>query len=101
MLNRSEIFRTAWAAYRATSALLGDRGAAFDRARFTLALRMAWYDAKQLAFYTALEAEEAAEAIANPGAADARAELTFLNMKDRWTSEDRARVSTLHHAIAA
>lgn len=98
MCNRSEIFHTAWASYRKTAAMIGL--AKFSSRHFAVALRMAWEDAKTLAFYAAPEAEEAAEALANPAAAEARNELTFLNMKDRWTSEDRARVSALH-AIAA
>lgn len=98
MFNRTEILCTAWTSYRETAALIGL--AKFSRKHFALALRMAWEDAKTLAYYVALEAEEAAEALANPAAAEARNELTFLNMKDRWTSEDRARVSALH-AIAA
>lgn len=98
MFNRSEILRTAWASYRKTAALIDL--AKFSRKHFALALRMAWNDAKTLAFYVALAAEEAAEAIANPAKADARAELLDLQMKDRWTPADRARVSALH-SIAA
>lgn len=99
MLNRSEIFCTAWASYRKTAALI--ELPAFSRKHFAMALHMAWEDARLLAFYDALEAEEAAEAIANPARAEARAELLDLQMKDRWTSADYARVSTLNHAIAA
>lgn len=99
MFNRSEILCTAWASYRKTAALIGLTK--FSRKHFALALHMAWEAAKTLAFYVALEAEEAAEAIANPVKAEARAELLDLQMKGRWTSADRARVSALNQAIAA
>lgn len=99
MFNRSEILRTAWAAYRKTAMLIGL--GAFSHRHFAHALRMAWYEAKQLAFYTALEVEEAAEAIANPVKAAARSELVDLTMKDRWTPADFSRVSALNQAIAA
>ena len=99
MFNRSEILRTAWASYRKTAALIGLT--TFSRKRFATALRMAWDDAKTLAFYAALAAEEAAEAVANPAKADARAELLDLQMKDRWASADYSRAAALNHAIAA
>lgn len=99
MLNVRDIMTSAWAKYRETIALIGLTS--FSRKHFAHSLSMAWYDAKLVAHIAQQMAEEAAEALANPAAADARAELTFLNMKDRWTSEDRARVSTLHQAIAA
>lgn len=99
MLNRSEILRTAWTKYRETAALIGL--AKFSRKHFAMHLRMAWAEAKTLAFYVALAAEEAAEAIAHPDRADARAELVDINMKDRWTSADYSRASALNHAIAA
>lgn len=99
MFNRSVILHTAWASYRETAALIGL--AKFSRKHFACALHMAWEDAKTLAFYVALAAEEAAEAIANPAKADARAELLDLQMKDHWTPADYSRVSALNHAIAA
>ena len=99
MLNRSEIFHSAWTAYRAKAAFVG--ATVFCRARFALCLRRAWADAKTLAFYAALEAEEAAEASADPVKAEARAELAALQMKDRWDASDRARASQLHGALAA
>lgn len=99
MLNRSEILRAAWADYRAAAALIGLT--AFSRKHFAHALRMAWYDAKLVAYIDVQMAEEAAEAIANPVKAEARAELLDLQMKDRWTSADRDRVSALNYAIAA
>jgi hypothetical protein len=99
MLNRSEILRSAWASYRKTASLIGL--ATFSRKRFASALRMAWDDAKVSAFYAALEAEEAAEAQANPAKAEARSELLDIQMKDRWTAADHDRVSFLTHAIAA
>lgn len=99
MFNRSEILRTAWASYRQTAALIGL--VAFSRKHFAHALHMAWEDAKLAAFIEAQMAEEAAEAIANPAAADARAALLDLQMKDRWTPADFSRASALSHAIAA
>ena len=99
MFNRSEILHTAWASYRKTAALIGL--AKFSRKHFACALHMAWEDAKTLAFYVALAAEEAAEAIANPAKAEARAELFSLQMKDRWTPADRDHATSLYRAVAA
>ncbi|WP_316358944.1 hypothetical protein [Devosia sp.] len=99
MIKRSEILHAAWAKYRETAALIGL--AKFSRKHFAMNLRMAWAEAKTLAFYVALEAEEAAEAVAHPARADARAELVDLNMKDRWIPADFSRVSALNQAIAA
>jgi hypothetical protein len=99
MFNRSQILHTSWASYRETAALIGLT--TFSRKHFACALHMAWEDAKTLAFYVALEAEEAAEAIANPATAEARAELFSLQMKDRWTATDRDHAASLSRAIAA
>lgn len=93
------IMTAAWADYRKTAAMIGLTS--FSRKHFAFALRMAWYDAKLMAHIEAQMAEEAAEALSNPAAAEARAELTYLNMQDRWTGADRARVSDLHAALAA
>lgn len=98
MLNRSEILCTAWAKYRETAALIGL--ARFSRGHFAAALRAAWEEAKLMAYYVALEVEEAARAAANPAGADARSELFALQMKDRWSPADYSRASHLR-ALAA
>lgn len=99
MIKRSEILHTAWESYRETASLIGL--AKFSRKHFAVALQMAWEHAKTLAYYVAVAAEETAEALANPAKSAARGELLDLQMKDLWTSADRARVSALNQAVAA
>lgn len=99
MFNRSKILNAAWARYRAAAGLL--RLVSFSRSRFASCLRMAWSDAKLVAHIEAQIAAEEAERIINPVKAEARAELTMIQMKDRWAATDFARVSMLQSAIAA
>jgi len=99
MFNRSNILKAAWARYRADADLLGL--ASFSRSRFASCLRMAWSDPKLVARIEAQMAAEEAERIANPIKAEARAELTMIQMKNHWTATDFARASTLQSAIAA
>lgn len=99
MFNLSEILRSAWARYRASAERIGL--VEFSRKRFANALRMAWSEAKITAHVRQQMAAEAAEAVANPARADARAELLGLQMKDRWSSSDYSRAASLNHAIAA